>query len=249
MKRLIILLLSISMLGCNENDQNKIDSKSTLHQFEIKNADSQNEFNTTVKPIIENGQLNVQKTMAAMNLQRLEYDLKLKDVGISTPLKKVSSKEQKNVDEKYRLFLKEHLKDKILPIFRAKYAQVILVDYELLNSKDYNNIEFYTKELINSETNDMPLIIKGLAKVKEGRDANSFMGIKNLALKKAEDKMSQNSKLKEIYISKISNTINNSEVNGNLKPELLLAIRKKQINDLEKQINDSKEFVQKIKEL
>ncbi len=249
MKRLIILLLSTSMLGCNKNEQNKIDTQASLKQFEIKSADSQNEFSTKIKPIVENGQLNVQKTMAAMKAQQIDYELKLKDVGINLPLKKASSKEQQNVDRRYRLFLSEHLNDKILPIFRAKYAQVILVDYELLNSKNYDGIEFYTKELINSGTVDMPLIIEGLAKIKEGKDADTFMEIKSLALKKTTEKIEQVSKLKEIYLSKTTKATNTGQAQGDLKPEFLSAIRKKQINDFDNKINNSQKFVQQIKEL
>jgi hypothetical protein len=99
-----------------------------------------------------------------------DFDIKANNQGLA--------KERDRAKIAYRKFIKTYEKDAILVSqFRNKYAKRLLLDYKILESDRYQDMEYYTNELVESHLGNYALIFKCLAKLEGNIDHKQFANL------------------------------------------------------------------------
>ncbi|TLU99011.1 hypothetical protein [Dyadobacter luticola] len=83
--------------------------------------------------------------------------------------------ERKKAQAGYRKFIETYKDERImLSQFRNQYAKRLLLDYKIMNSDRYQDLQFYTNELIESHLGNYDLILKCLSKLEGNIDKEQF---------------------------------------------------------------------------
>ncbi|RYU93680.1 hypothetical protein [Emticicia agri] len=172
-KIFIFVLISFSLKSCN----NEL-TQSEILEFYSKLNDS----GFKPQPIYLNQEANPVEFFYALKEQREHYDDLLEKMDILFPLENFPEEERIEADQKYRVFVKSHPDDAFLPIIRSRYSKFILVNFRLLETDNYEQIKFYTNELIEAKSDKYELLIESLKKLKGNIPANEFEQLRASAI-------------------------------------------------------------------
>jgi hypothetical protein len=171
------LLISLSLKSCNDEL-----TQTEFLQFHSKLYDS----GFMPQPIYLNQEENPTGFFYALKEQREQYDELLKEVDILFPLENFPEEERIETDVKYRAFVQSHLNEPFLPIIRSRYSKFMLVNFRLLETDNYEQIKYYTNELIEAKSDKHELLIKSLKKLKGNISINEFNYLEANAIKSLE---------------------------------------------------------------
>jgi hypothetical protein len=230
MKATVFLILISFALGCNQQQDSGSDiSAKTARKFDFRKADPNSE------------------SFAAYNLRKSTIDLKLQKVKIDIPSGKISKADLISADEEYKDFLKENSDKELTTAFKNKYAAIMLVNYGLINSSDYKNIEFYTNELITSGMKDASLVIKGINKLNDVKGEINVEKTKTLAFKYLKEKIDLD--IKKLAIIREHTLKPNKKSQGTLRQDFLEALDKQVLADIEEKLKADQLYLEQIAQL
>src|SRR6218665_1645740 len=161
----VFLLLSLSVRSCDDEL-----TQTEVLRFYSKLNDSGFKPNLA---ILKN-ESNSIKAFYALKNQRAHYDELLDEIDILFPLENFPEQERVEADQKYRVFVKSHPNEVFLPIMRNRYSKFMLVNFRLLETDNYEQIKYYTNELIEAKSDKHELLIKCLKRLKGNITANDF---------------------------------------------------------------------------
>jgi hypothetical protein len=163
----------------------------------------------------------------------------------STRLSLVSQVSEANSN--YIRFIKENSDNaQTVKLFRSYFAPILLNDYGLLKSNDYNKILFYTNELIESKTKDVNLIFSSLSRINGNISSDTFNKIKQESAEYIENEIRIQEKAKLSFTKAMSTNAKNS-FQGNTRPEFQIELLKSSLENINKQIENNKSVLEKIK--
>lgn len=122
------------------------------------------------------------KAFYALKSQRAHYDKLLTDIDILFPLETFPEEERIEADQKYRAFIQSHPYEVFLPIIRNRYSKFMLVNFRLLETDNYEQIAYYTNELIEAKSDKHELLIKCLKKLKGNIPLNELNQLKRCTI-------------------------------------------------------------------
>ncbi|MBA4853121.1 hypothetical protein [Emticicia sp. BO119] len=164
-KVLIFFFLSLSIRSCSDEI-----TQSEFLQFHSKLYGS----GFKPQPINLANNANTTKFFYALKAQRAHYDELLEEMDILFPLENFPEEERIEADRKYRSFVQSHPNEVFLPIIRSRYSKFMLVNFRLLETENYEQIKYYTNELIEAKSDRHELLIKCLKKLKGNINVNEF---------------------------------------------------------------------------
>ncbi len=176
------LLMSLTLHSCND----ELTQREYL-QFQSKLFDS----GFRPQPIYVDREANPITFYYALKAQREHYEELLEDIDIFFPLESFPEEERIEADRKYRAFVQTHSKDKFLPLIRSRYSKFMLVDFRLLDTENYNQIKYYTYELIKAKSDKHDVLIRSLKKLKGNIAANEYAQIQKDAIDALEEQQKE----------------------------------------------------------
>ncbi len=246
MKKIIIVLSLISLIGCNSENSIPRETQIENKKFILMPTGKDNDFKPTNIPLDKNA--TPAELLNAVKTQKDDYEKLLKTVQIAVPSSRVSSRELVNADVTYRSFIENHKNEPVLATFRNTFARLILEDYQLLETTDYTKIKYYTEELIKAKSENSELITKSLIKLKSGGSEIEF---KNLQVD-AINVLNENNKINERLINFLQERVSQLKKNpekrqGTLKVEFTIALLEQKIKELK--ANQSATSLRKVASL
>jgi hypothetical protein len=172
-KTFIFLLISFSLKSCN----NELTQAEFL-EFYSKLYDS----GFKPQPILLGEKAKPIEAFYALKAQREHYDELLEEMDILFPLENFPEEERTEADRKYRAFVKSHLNEAFLPIIRSRYSKFMLVNFRLLETENYGQIQYYTNELIEAKSDKHQLLLTSLKRLKGNISENDFNYLKKCAI-------------------------------------------------------------------
>jgi hypothetical protein len=178
-KKNLFLIISLIVIGiaCNPSHDKQPEGKDEL--IPVTKASQTNLFPTLSAHRIKEEIPSIKKTGDVSQLIRSENKLYQKvreifDFSIK-PNNGGLAKERDKAQIAYRKFIKTYGTDTILTSqFRNQYAKSLLLDYQILESDLYADLEYYTNELIESHLGNYDLILKCLSKLEGNIDRQRF---------------------------------------------------------------------------
>ncbi len=236
MKAITIFALSVILLkGCSEN--RPVEKEPSQRKYNFIPVESDEGLLNALPS--GNNKLTFQK--GHFEKQQSDFRTKMSQVDIITTPQELNTDIKRKAEERYMYFLNKFKNDAVLPAYKAKFASIILKDYDIINSTDYQKIGFYSKEILNSISVNKLLLIESLKKLKG--NSNNFEVIKELSLTKINSEITTNT---EILLKLKENFANNKTLQGNLKPEFIKAVHERVISDLEKKIQEARNALNEI---
>ena len=159
----------------------------------------------------------------------------------------VSEKDQ--LLKTYKASLKKYEQDSLMVRhFRNRYAKLILKDYNLLESGEYNQIVFLTEELIASKCGRYGLILESLGKIKGHIEASKFQEMAVIVEKQMKHSLTLHQKAREAMPG-LRKKIKDDPgmVKGGLKAEFVASLY--EIDDLSPRIESLERYIRDIKSL
>ncbi|RFS15234.1 hypothetical protein [Emticicia sp. C21] len=118
------------------------------------------------------------KAFYVLKEQRKHYDELLDEIDILFPLENFPEQERTEADQKYRAFVQSHPNEAFLPIIRNRYSKFMLVNFRLLETDNYEQIKYYTNELIGAKSDKHELLIESLKRLKGNIAIDDFNQLK-----------------------------------------------------------------------
>ncbi len=86
----------------------------------------------------------------------------------------------KETDEQYKLFLKAHAENEYIDVFRQNASVLIIRKFLLKNLSKNNELEFYTKELLETHSTNYAILYLALQQLKSSLNVAKLKGYKEM---------------------------------------------------------------------
>ncbi|MEZ0606964.1 hypothetical protein ACAW74_00550 [Fibrella sp. WM1] len=109
-----------------------------------------------------------------------------------------------DADRVYRRFVATHPNSYILPLFQQRHARSLLIDYGLINTRNWSAIAYYTDQLLAGQSLDFPLMTKALVNLKGHIPVRDYTALLQRTTTAAEAEWHQQQQLIQMLDSQLA---------------------------------------------
>jgi len=233
-----------TLAGCMEKQEEPQKSNKVFHFQKVVTAESE-QFPTY--SVSRNGVVSEEILRAESETKNRLAKMTL--IPQPSPNTRLTGSEKDQLLKTYKASLKKYAQDSLmLRHFRNQYAKVILQEYNLLISNDYDAITFLTEELILSKCGRFSLILQCLDKIRTRTNPDKFQKMVAVFEKQIELSLENHKKAKAAMPGLVQKMKDHPETSrGGLKTEFVVALN--EIDDLSPRIKSLENYLHEVRSL